>query len=147
MALWRVDVCGLAHRFVDADTKKHAEKLVTEALVAALDIRASKAHRWLAEAYASAGPIQRKNLLAHVDGLTNPRERQDARSARRRLARLMKRDQEERSWLRSQVEASPPVSPELADEVARLLAITHVERSFTRLPEWNQRSPWHGDRL
>lgn len=29
-----------------------------------------------------------------------------------------------------------PISPETADKLARLLEVMHIERSFSRLPEW-----------
>lgn len=145
MTLWRVDVCGVSHRFVEAGTKAEAEAQVVRALVEALDVRASDAGADLTRAYERAGPLQRKNMLARLDGLTNPRERQSSRSAKRRLERMAERDADERAWVEGQVEQAPPMSPEAVDQIVRLLEVQHVEERLMRLPEWDRHSPIHGE--
>jgi hypothetical protein len=146
MTLWRVDVCGVSHRFVEAETKADAEAQVVLALVEALDVRASDAGADLTRAYERAGPLQRKNMLARLDGLTNPRERLSSRTAKRRLERMVARDAEERAWIEGQVAQAPPMSPEAVDQVVRLLEIRHVEERLMRLPERDRHSPVHGER-
>lgn len=146
MALWRVDVCGVSHRFVEAETKAGAEEQVVRALVKAMDVRASDAGPDLTRAYERAGPLQRKNMLARLDGLTNPQERRSSRLAKRRLERMAERDAEERAWIEGQVQQAPPMSPEAVEEIVRLLEVRHVEERLMRLPEWDRHSPIHGER-
>lgn len=145
MPLWRVDVSGVSHRYVEAETKDEAVFQVEQALIRAMNIRATPAHPNLKETYVALGPLQRKNLLASIEGLTNPQERQRSKAAKRRLERLVKREQEEAEWKRSARAKVPPMSPELADEIARMLELRHIERNYDRLPEWGRHSPIHGD--
>ncbi|MBF0686718.1 MAG: hypothetical protein IR158_02975 [Cellulomonas sp.] len=72
MAVWRVDVCGLSQRYVEAETRAEVEDLVRHALLEALDVRAVPAPREIERVYMKAGPLQRKKLLARLDRLTNP---------------------------------------------------------------------------
>lgn len=109
-------------------------------------MRASDAGADLRRAYERAGPLQRKNMLARLDGLTNPRERQSSRSAKRRLERMAERDAQERAWIERQVEQAPPVSPDAVLQIVRLLEVRHVEERLMRLPEWDRHSPIHGER-
>jgi hypothetical protein len=145
MTLWRVDVCGVSHRFVDAESKDQAEALVVHALVEAMDVRATRAEPSLARAFEFAGPIRRRTILAYVDGLTNPQERRTAKAARRRLARLIKYELQERDWIREQARQTPPLSPDAVDALVRLQEVLHVERNFSRLPTWDRASPIHGE--
>jgi hypothetical protein len=144
MPLWRVDVGGVSHRYVDAPTRADAVREVEVSLLRAIGVHASPAHHQLARIYEGLGPIQRKNMLAKIDGLTNPRERNSARSAQRQLERLIARNQEEEQWARSALAGAPPISPATADELARLAEVRHVEGLFTRPPEWDRRPPLHG---
>lgn len=36
---------------------------------------------------------------------------------------------------------SPPISPDAADQIARLLEIRHIEGNYSRLPDWDRHSP------
>lgn len=136
-------MCGVSHRFVEADDARGAERAVVEAIVAALDVRADAADPGLRRLYAKAGPLQRKNLLARLDGLTNPSERRSARSAKRRLERMALFEEQERAWVGEH--PGPPVSPAALDQLVRLLEVRHIEESLLRLPEWDRRSPIHGE--
>jgi hypothetical protein len=134
----------VSHRFVYAPSRGDAEREVMNSIMAALDIRATPAGAALTSAFEKSGPIRQKGLLARLDGLRNPRERESARSARRRLARLIRYDLQERAWLLAQAKASPPISPAALEQLIRLREVAHVERQFTRLPEWDRQSPIHG---
>jgi hypothetical protein len=144
MALWRVDIGDVSHRYVDAETKTEALSLVIAPLIAGLDLRASPATRTLASMYDQAGPNKRKQIIASMDGLTNPRARQQARAARRRLARLIKYDLKLREWLRQEYAKAPPIPPpDNLDAVVRAAEIRHIEQNFHRLREWERHSPIH----
>ncbi len=145
MALWRVDVCGVSHRFVEAATRSEAEDAVRQALVDAMDIRASDAGARLTRAYDGAGPVQRKGLLMRLDGVTNPKERQSSKSAHRRLEREVARQQAEREWVAGHLGSAPPVSPEQIDHLVRVLAMRRIEDAHMKLPEWERQSPVHGE--
>ncbi|MCA5893287.1 hypothetical protein LEP48_07930 [Isoptericola sp. NEAU-Y5] len=86
-------------------------------------------------------------MLAKLDGLTNPRERQSSRSARRRLEREIKREKAESEWMTGAVRGAPPVSQETIDLLVRLGEVQHIEESHLRLPEWDRKSPIHGETL
>lgn len=146
MPLWRVDVGGVSHRFVEAATKKAAVEQVERALLDAMDIRATAADPHVTATYHQLGPIQRKNMLVRLDGLTNPQERQQSKAAQRRLARLLELEKQEAAWVASALAGAPPVSPAAADELARLLAVKHVERNYEKLPEWDRHSPIHSEK-
>jgi hypothetical protein len=145
MPFWRVDVGGVTHRYVSAETRREAEEAVVTSRIASLDVRASPAGVALTRAYESSGPVRRKGMLARLDGLTNPRERASSKSARRRLARLIRFEMQERAWVEEQHWASPPLSPGVIDDLVRLQAVVHVEKNFDRLPEWGRHSPVHGE--
>ena len=147
MTLWRVDVSGVSHRFVEAESKTEAVDAVKQALVDAMDIRATDAGAALNRAYESAGPLQRKNLLARLDGLTNPQERQSSRSARRRLEREVARADAEAELRAEHVRKAPPMAPGAVDSIVRLLEVKHIEVSHQRLHEWDRKSPIHGETL
>ncbi|HWV76755.1 MAG TPA: hypothetical protein VN027_05520 [Isoptericola sp.] len=147
MTLWRVDVCGVSHRFVEADTKAEAEDAVRQALLDAMDVRATDAGASLTRAYEGAGPHQRKKLLAKLDGLTNPRERQSSRSARRRLEREIKREEAEAEWMAGALRGAPPVSQDVIDLLVRQGEVRHIEVSHLRLHEWERKTPIHGETL
>lgn len=144
VTLWRVDICGVSHRYVEVESNQEARQAVVEAPIASFDLRASEAAPWIARAYDKAGPIQRKNMLAQIDGLTNPRERRSARNARRQLERMDERAEAEREWVTSATRKAPPVSPEVADQLAQRAAVYHTEESYLRVPEWERHSPIHG---
>jgi hypothetical protein len=146
MTLWRVDVCGVSHRFVEADSSEEAKALVREAFIAALALTAAPANATISKAYESATSVQKRNLLARIDGLVNPRERASAKSAIERLERLIEFSEREQEWIKTQVEGAPPMSPETAAKIARLMEIDHVEDNFRKLPDWDPKSPIHGGR-
>lgn len=147
MALWRVDVCGVSHRFVEAESRAEAEEAVRRALLEAMDIRASDAGRYLGRAFEDAGPLQRKRMLARLDGLTNPRERRSSTSAQRRLERDAARARAEDEWASQSLGSAPPVSPETLDSIVRLMEVQRIEVEHLRLQEWDRKSPVHGRTL
>lgn len=122
MSLWRVDVAGVSHRFVEASTAEEATSLVKTALVASLDVRASPAPAVIARMYDDAGLVGRKRVIAALDGLTPPSGIRDAKNARRRLARQIRYDRALRDWVKAKTSTAPRVAdPEL---LARLLTRT-----------------------
>lgn len=141
MTVWRVEVCGLSHRYFEAESRDDAEEQVRRARLAGLDVRAAPAPREIERAYVTAGPLQRKKLLARLDGLTNPRERQGSRSALRRLERQVERARWEQEWVEGRVRSAAPVSPDVIDHLMRVLAPQHIEQHHLRLPEWDRHSP------
>lgn len=72
MTLWRVDVCGVSHRFVEAETKAQAMAAVEAVIVRSLDLRAEVAASGLRKYFEHLGPIQRRNLLAALADLRAP---------------------------------------------------------------------------
>lgn len=62
--LWRVDVSGVSHRFVEVETKEEAVAEVEQSLIRAMNVHAPPAHCRLAAIYEALGPIQRRNVLA-----------------------------------------------------------------------------------
>src|SRR4051812_22039446 len=92
MALWRVDVAGVSHRFVDAENREDAVASVISAILDTLDVRATPARSAVARLYESSGPIQQRRLIDAMDGLTPPGGLRSARLARRRLARQLRYD-------------------------------------------------------
>lgn len=66
--LWRVDVLGISHRFVEAESQVEAESIVRDQILHALDIEASLADPTLSSMFKASGPIQKKRLIAAMDG-------------------------------------------------------------------------------
>lgn len=93
------------------------------------------------------GALQRKKLLAKLDGLTNPRERQSSRSARRRLEREVEREEMEAEWMAGALRGAPPVSQDAIDLLVRQGEVRRIEVSHLRLREWERKSPIHGETL
>lgn len=142
--LWRVDVGGVSHRFVEAGTTQEAIDLVAASLIASFDLRVTRANATLTKVHSDAGPLKKKSLLASLDGLIDPTAHQDARLARRRLARLIRQDCSARAWLRDQAAKLPPLaSPGRIEELVRSAEVHHIERNFGRLRSWERRSPLH----
>jgi hypothetical protein len=133
MTLWRVDVAGISHRYVQAETRAEAVDSVASALVAALDLRVQPADRILANFFEASGPQQKKRLLAVLDGLTPPAGRREARLARRRLARLVRYDAEVRAWVKDTLARLPPVDPEQLAELLGGVELQHIQSVKARL--------------
>lgn len=128
MPLWRVDVAGVSVRFVDAPSKTAACRLVERDLIASLGVTASRAGSHLEDTYAAAGPIQRKRLLAAMDGLTSPATR---RSNRLQLDKLQRWLEREEAWIEATVaKAPPPADPEAVARIIVNAEIRHVERNL-----------------
>jgi hypothetical protein len=138
MTLWRVEVAGVSHRFVDADSKEDAVEMVTRSVLEALDLRVAPAAPVVRQLYAELAPKQRKQMIAALDGLTSVAGRDDARRARRRLARQVKYDFATREWLRKQVAKAPPIpDPELMRRLLISSEGAHVRRLRQHLREFN----------
>lgn len=119
MSLWRVEVAGVSHRFVEADTQDQAISSVQEAIVETLDLQAVRAPQAIAHVYDTLSRSQRKRMLGALDGLTAPKGVRDAKRARRRLARQIKYDLAYREWVAGKLATAPPIpDPEL---IRRLL--------------------------
>jgi hypothetical protein len=144
MTLWRVDVCGISHRYVAAESKEDAADQVRDALIAAIDLHADKADASISRAFSKAGPVQKRGMLARLDGLTNPRERRSAKGTKRRLERALERAEAEQAWIEDALGSAPPLSPEVVDRLVTLLEVRHVEESFDRLPSWDRQPPIYG---
>lgn len=126
MTLWRVDVAGVSHRYVDAESKEQAVDVVKRSLLDAIDATATAAPPTIAKIYEGLPPRRRLSHLAALDGLTDPKGLRDAANARRRLARLIKFEREMREWAARQLADAPrPVDPE---RVARLLKQVELSR-------------------
>ena len=146
MALWRVEVAEVSHRYVEADTAAHAEQIVREAVIAGLEITASTAGRELSRVYEESGPLRRKKLLASMDGLISPSSRREVRRERRRLERVVKWEEETQAWIKTQPPTNVPVpDPLMLERLARLNEIRHIEANMRRLSEWDRRSALHDD--
>lgn len=145
MPLWRVDINQIAHRFVEADTAESAQADVTESLVSAMDLKVAPAETTLAHAYAGAGPIQRKRMLAALDGLVHPhRSARDMRADRRRLARRVLADMEQRAWAKRQVAGSPPLAdPEAVARLLQSVEVSRMEGNMELLRDDGARSPFY----
>lgn len=130
---------------MEAGTKEEAVEQVQRSLIEAMDVRATAAERHLAATYQKLGPIQRRNMLTKLDGLTNPAERQESKAALRQLTRAVEREKEEAAWISSALADAPPISPETADRLARLLEVRHVEKNYNELPSWDRHSPIHSE--
>ena len=146
MALWRVDVAGLSHRFVEADSAVEAERTVAEAILRGMDIRATKPNTALTSTYETAGPIQRARLLAAMDGLTKPSSRSSVANARRRLERLIRWEEERQAWVDARLASAPPApDPHVIDELLAAQELLHIERNLVRFRTWGAGSPLHDE--
>lgn len=144
MSLWRVEVAGVSHRFVDAASAEDAVAAVTQSILEALDLTAAPASAILADVYEAAGPIKKRNLLAAMDGLTSPRSLDDSRRARRQLKRLITFEESSAAWIRNH--PNPPLPPVDVLEIHRMVKMSevqHIERAMLRLREGEKRSHLH----
>lgn len=143
--LWRVDVLGISHRFVDAETQGEAETFVRDQILGALDLQAQAADSHLTATYDQSGPIQRKRLLAAMDGLTSPRTRRDIGQARRQLNRIIRLDDEARQWADShEPPTPPPVDPLMIDRLIKHAEVARIESNLSHLREWQRNDHLHG---
>lgn len=132
MALWRVDVNGLSHRYVEAESRDDAVELVRAAVLREIDLRASAAPSELARRFDAASPLQGKRLLAAMDGLTSPVSKRSSAGARRALERLAKHQDELNEWVKSASASAPPASPEIVDRLVKWGEVEYVERNLER---------------
>ncbi len=58
---------------------------------------------------------------------------------------MVEREKEEAAWVSSALTGAPPISPETADRIARLLEVRHVEKNYSELPQWDRHSPIHSE--
>lgn len=134
MTLWRVDVAGVSHRFVEAETAAGARAHVIEAVLASLDVRASPAPKDIARMYEASGPVQRTNVIAALDGLTPPSGMREAKRARQRLARQIRYDRALREWVKDKTATAPRVAdPELLSRLLMRTEGVHVRTVRERL--------------
>ncbi|MFC7359636.1 hypothetical protein [Nocardioides astragali] len=84
--LWRVEVAGVSHRYVEADTVDDAVATVREAVLDSFDLQGRPAPPAVAQIYGELTRSQKKKVLTALDGLINPDGLIDAKRARRRLA-------------------------------------------------------------
>jgi hypothetical protein len=115
-----------------------------EAIPRSMDVRVSPAAELLREALRGCSQEQATVDPGAADGLTNPKERRSSKSAKRRLLRMIERDEQERAWLGGVIDSAPPRSPEIVDKLVRLQSIEHVEANLNRLPELDRESTFHG---
>jgi len=90
-----------------------------------MDLRAAKADPLIVATYEAVSPAQRRRLLDGLDGFISHSSLSAGREARRRLARLVRYDAQERSWVKTQVASTPPIDP---DRLAQLLRLTESSR-------------------
>lgn len=134
--LWRVDVAGVSHRFVEAESKQGAIEAVRESIVEAIDIRAEKADPVLRRLYAGLTSHRRRNIVAALDGLATPAAVRHARSARRRLAREVRFDMSIRDWVeRASSSFRRPVDPEGLSVLLRHFEMNRLQELRFRLSE------------
>jgi hypothetical protein len=137
MGLWRVEVAGVSHRFVEAEDRERAMAVVAEAILEACDLRVTSAAPVVSQLYEGLGPLQRKRMLAALDGLTSPRGLQDAKRARRRLARQVRYDMATREWARLKVAMAPPIpDPEHMRKLLIGSETAHIARLRQRLQQF-----------
>jgi hypothetical protein len=120
--------------------------LVRDAVVESLGLRASPANATVSDMYADGGPVQRRNLLAALDGLTSPDSRRNVGREKARLARLLRWNEDSEVWAKSKIERSPtppPIDPLRLDAAVRASEVRHVEKNMSRLREWERKSPHH----
>lgn len=117
---------------------------VLASLVEALDLRVTAADQSISATYEKASGPRKRYILARIDGLTNPKERQSSKSAIRRLERLVEHHRKEQEYIRRMAASGPPVSPETIDKIVRLTEVAHVEEMYFRMPGWDGQSPIHG---
>jgi hypothetical protein len=139
MNLWRVDVGGVSHRFVEAESRAQAKQLVTASLLEGLDVVATPAHRVITQTYDAMGPRQRKRMLAALDGLASPRAERQGKAARRALARLVKFDLELRASAKAGNARQRPADPEVIAALLRHVEANSLAEVRTRLREYERR--------
>jgi hypothetical protein len=146
MALWRVEVGGVSHRYVDAATMGEALDIVREDILKGLRLHVSPARDDLAKQYEALGPVKKKHLLASLDGLISPASRREVGNVRSQLRRLENWRAEADEWVRRKVEEAPrlpPPDPLVLDSLVKYVEIDHVERNLERLDKWRVKSPHH----
>lgn len=147
MGLWRVEVAGVSHRYVEAESAEDAEVQVADSIMKALSLHATVANRALSDRFASAGPLTRKRLLASMDGLISPRSRQDVRRELRRLQRLIQFDQDAAAWATARTANAPMPGPDprIIERLVKSSEVAHIERNLSRLTLQEGRSPLHDE--
>jgi hypothetical protein len=145
MILWRVDVCDVTHRYVEARSPEHAAEQVRTSITNGKELRVTAATDSLSIAFAGAGKIKKRKMLDRLDGLTNPHQRRSSKAAKRKLRRLVENEEQELAWLKGAVETLPPISPESLDRLIRLQSISHIEQNHDRLSDWDRDQPLLGD--
>ncbi len=125
-------------RYVEAGSSEEAEAQVADSILGAIDLHSSAAHATIASEYEACGPIQRKNMLAALDGLTEPRTRT---TTQRQLRRWQKVLDETETWAAEQVAKAPPPDPARVEKTLRMIELRRVEENMVRLQKW--RSPRH----
>lgn len=143
--LWRVDVLGVSHRYVEAETQSEAEELVRDQILAAIDVRAHEADGHLAAMYEQSGPRQRKRLLVAMDGLRSPRTAMDIGHVRRQLNRIIQMDEEAHRWAKRHIASSPPPpDPLVIDRLIKHAEVERIERNVRHLRDWQRDDHLHG---
>jgi hypothetical protein len=117
--LWRVDVSGVSHRFVEAASREEAAQAVRDAVIKELDIRAEPASGTLRQVYRGLPQQRRRRLIEAMDGLAPPRTFRTAKSARRRLAREWRQHLAEKAWIAANMGPARPAAPEHVDMLLR----------------------------
>lgn len=146
MVLWRVDVAGVSHRIVEAESKDEAVVAVGAAILDALNLKAAAVDASTERYYAGLSRNRKRTFIASVDGLASPRVRSSRRAARRRLAAWIKYDIQEREWLAAATSAKRPVDPEAAARFIRSVEIERVERLRSRHQEFDREPRIYPDR-
>lgn len=144
MTLWRVDVAGVSHRYVPAESADAAVASVEQDIVRALDLRATPAPDYLDEAYDGAGPLQRKKMIAAMDGLSSPRTAWNAGMARRQLNRIVRMDEQAKEWSKGHLRRTPPVDVIKLDLIVKGIEVQHLERNLQHLDDWQRNDNLHG---
>ena len=89
MILWRVDVAGVSHRLVDAETKEEAIAAVAAELLDAVNLRAAAVDAGTQHLYEGLSAARKRTFIASMDGLASPRIRGSRRAGRRRRGALV----------------------------------------------------------
>jgi hypothetical protein len=132
--LWRVEVAGVSHRYVEADTVDQAVATVRAAIVESFDLQARPASSPIAQVYDELTRSQKKKVLTALDGLISPDGLSDAKRARRRLARQIKYDSMTRAWVKSKLATAPPIpDPEVIRRLFIQVEAQHVQDVRRRL--------------
>lgn len=145
MGLWRVDVAGVSHRIVEADSKDEAVAAVGAAVLDALNLRAAAVDAGMQHYYAGLSSSRKRTFIASVDGLASPRIRSSRRAARRRLASWVKYDIQEREWIASAMPTGRPADPEAVARFIRSVEIERLERIRARHQEFDREARIYPD--